>query len=112
MENNRKTTKKQLRRKKKLAFINLLGKRGTLKIFFLLRKHGRLRFTEIADQLRDLSTKTVVKRLRELESWQLVTREVYREIPPRVEYYFTKKGEDMAKALKPLVLWINSTINE
>lgn len=101
---------KKLRKKKKLAFIKLLGRRGTLEIFFLLRKHKHLRFNEIVNQLENISPKTAVKRLRELQRWQLVTRKMYREIPPRVEYNLTKKGENMAKALKPLGSWIDSAI--
>lgn len=60
---------------------------------------GPRRFGELRDSLVGVSPKTLTDRLRELESSGLVTRTLYPEIPPRVEYRLTDRG----KALTPVV---------
>ncbi len=47
-----------------------------------------------------MSTKTLVVRLRELQKYGLVKRQVYSEVPPRVEYSLTAKGQE----LQPIIV--------
>ncbi len=60
---------------------------------------GSRRFSELMASLAGISPKTLSRRLKHLEAQGLVHREVYPEIPPRVEYTLTPKGE----ALLPLI---------
>ncbi len=60
---------------------------------------GRSRFCELERSLRGISPRTLSLRLRALEEWGIVERRTYPEVPPRVEYRLTEKGE----ALLPII---------
>jgi DNA-binding HxlR family transcriptional regulator len=70
----------------------LLGDRWTLVILRDLAD-GALRFSELQDVADGISPRTLADRLRQMESQGLVYRESFREIPPRVQYSLTAKGE-------------------
>lgn len=88
-------------------FIKLLSGRGTLAILFLFCcKDEKIRFTRLHQIIDHVSAKTLVTRLRELEKFELIRRTAYNEIPPRVEYSLTEKGQKLAESLVPLFNWI------
>jgi DNA-binding HxlR family transcriptional regulator len=60
---------------------------------------GRTRFCELERSLQGISPRTLSLRLRELEAQGIVIRETFPEVPPRVEYSLTTKGQ----ALLPLI---------
>ena len=60
---------------------------------------GRSRFCELERSLQGISPRTLSLRLRALEEEGIVKRETYPEVPPRVEYALTEKGQ----ALAPLI---------
>jgi DNA-binding HxlR family transcriptional regulator len=60
---------------------------------------GRARFCELERSLEGISPRTLSLRLRALEEQGIVERRTYPEVPPRVEYSLTPKGE----ALAPLI---------
>ena len=60
---------------------------------------GRARFCELERSLHGISPRTLSLRLRSLEEQGIVERNTYPEVPPRVEYSLTSKGE----ALVPLI---------
>jgi DNA-binding HxlR family transcriptional regulator len=60
---------------------------------------GRSRFCELERSLSGISPRTLSLRLRALEEQGIVARHTYPEVPPRVEYSLTEKGE----ALVPLI---------
>lgn len=89
-------------------FIALLGSRGTMDILFLFCCTDQaLRFNEINQHLNHISTKTLSTRLKQLEHNGILNRTSYNEIPPRVEYSITRKGQTLSNALIPLIEWIN-----
>lgn len=61
---------------------------------------GAMRFGELQRALQGISARTLAKQLRELESDGIVHREVYQQIPPKVDYWLTPAG----KSLKPVLL--------
>ncbi|NER78877.1 MAG: helix-turn-helix transcriptional regulator [Leptolyngbya sp. SIO1D8] len=63
---------------------------------------GSRRTHEFLEALPGISTKTLTARLRELESYGLVTRKVYAEVPPRVEYSLTQKGLEVQPVMMAL----------
>lgn len=63
---------------------------------------GNRRTHEFLEALPGISTKTLTIRLRELEAYGLVSRHVFPEIPPRVEYSLTDKGQDLQPVMASL----------
>ncbi|MEO7631655.1 MAG: helix-turn-helix domain-containing protein [Mycobacteriales bacterium] len=71
---------------------------------------GTRRFGELRASLAGISPKTLSDRLRALESNGLVTRSVYAEVPPRVEYTLTERGRRLGPVLAALAHWSGTTL--
>jgi DNA-binding HxlR family transcriptional regulator len=82
-----------------------LGKKWTLPLIGVLGNRPVNRFGEIADALEGVGAKALSDRLRDLQSLGLVSREVFAEVPTRVEYRLTHKGVSLRRALVPLLDW-------
>nr|WP_227462460.1 helix-turn-helix domain-containing protein [Desertimonas flava] len=74
-------------------------------ILWELHAHGTRRFGELRRGLPGVSEKMLIQHLREMEADGLVHREVYREVPPKVEYSLTDDGRSLNEALSPLGAW-------
>jgi DNA-binding HxlR family transcriptional regulator len=66
---------------------------------------GVRRFSELRASLSGVSPKTLTDRLRELEADGIITRTVYAEIPPRVEYQLTPAGLQLRPVIDALAAW-------
>ena len=64
-----------------------------------------LRFSRIMEAVEGVSQKSLTKTLRQLEREGLVTREIFAEVPPRVEYEITGLGVELLEQVHPLWLW-------
>ena len=90
--------------------LKMLSNRGTFEILCTFCcSQKRVRFNELAKLFTHISTKTLASRLKELEKEKILTRTAYNEIPPRVEYAMTAKGQSLVEALLPLIQWIATT---
>ncbi|HEX8918165.1 MAG TPA: helix-turn-helix domain-containing protein [Chloroflexota bacterium] len=89
----------------------LLGDRWTLVILRDL-VDGPMRFSELEDTSGGISPRTLADRLREMESQGLISRESFREIPPRVEYRLTSKGEATLPVIDALRVFGDSWLSE
>jgi DNA-binding HxlR family transcriptional regulator len=69
-----------------------------------------MRFSRIMDRVEGISQKSLTKTLRALERDGLITREVFAEVPPRVEYTITALGSEMLDNVAPLWLWAGRTV--
>jgi DNA-binding HxlR family transcriptional regulator len=85
--------------------VELVGKRWTGAIVYVLLQGGRLRFTQIAQAVPDLSDRLLSERMKELESRGIVVRHVSAETPVKVCYELTEKGRELAPALGELKTW-------
>ncbi|MFE0983617.1 winged helix-turn-helix transcriptional regulator [Streptomyces rochei] len=74
-------------------------------ILWELHHHGTRRFAELRRGLPGVSEKMLIQHLREMEEDGLVHREVYREVPPKVEYSLTEQGVSLNAALALLGEW-------
>lgn len=74
-------------------------------VLWELVAHGTRRYGELKRNLPGISEKMLIQTLREMEADGLVHREVYREVPPRVEYSLTEHGVSLNTALAPLMAW-------
>jgi DNA-binding HxlR family transcriptional regulator len=68
-----------------------------------------LRFSRLMERVEGVSQKSLTKVLRQLERDGLVTREVFAEVPPRVEYAITYLALEMLELVHPLWRW--TTVN-
>lgn len=90
-----------------LKLRSIITKRGTLEILIPLCCTTRpVRHKEFKEALRGISSKTLASRLRELEKNGILERHSYNEIPPRVEYSLTKKGQELIVAMVSLLQWM------
>jgi DNA-binding HxlR family transcriptional regulator len=79
------------------------GKYKAVILYHLMQ--GTKRFNELGRLIPDASQRMLTQHLRELEDDGLVHREVYREVPPRVEYSLTELGHSLAPLLEQMQEW-------
>ena len=66
---------------------------------------GKLRFTELRHQVGTATPKVLTQQLRELESQELIHREVYADVPPKVEYSLTEMGRSLLPVIRAMGDW-------
>jgi len=91
------------------ATISVIGGKWKPPIVWLLLK-GPMRFGALSKTIPDMSLKVLSKQLKELEADGIITRKVYPETPPRVEYSLTDKGAALRPALTLLSEWSENYI--
>jgi DNA-binding HxlR family transcriptional regulator len=86
---------------------NLITKRGTLEILIpLCCTNDPVRHKQFRQTLKGFSTRTLSIRLRELEQGGILERHRYNEIPPRVEYTLTTKGQELVESVVSILQWM------
>lgn len=73
-------------------------------ILWYMRKQPK-RFSELKRSIPDITEKMLSLQLKKLEQDGIIGRKVYAEVPPRVEYFFTKGGKTFIPALEALAKW-------
>ena len=84
--------------------IDVIGGKWLVIILYQLRGET-LRFGELKRRIPNITQKMLSQRLRELEKNKLVTRKVYAEVPPKVEYTSTELAEKLDPVLDELCAW-------
>ena len=77
----------------------------SLLVLYTLEQKKVLRFNELWRQIPDISQKMLTTTLRHLEADGIISREVFTEVPPRVEYHLTERGESLMSHLDALLAW-------
>ena len=85
--------------------VELVGKRWTGAILYVLMQGRPMRFSEIAHAVPGLSDRLLSERMKELEAAGIVDRRVTETAPARVEYDLTDRGRELDPALKELKAW-------
>jgi DNA-binding HxlR family transcriptional regulator len=86
---------------------NLITKRGTLEILIPLCCSTKpVRHKKFRETMKGISSKTLSYRLQELEKGGILERHSYNEIPPRVEYNLTTKGQELVESVIDLLQWM------
>jgi DNA-binding HxlR family transcriptional regulator len=87
--------------------VTRLADKWTLWVMSVLAEAGEpLRFSRVLEQVEGVSQKSLTKTLRQLERDGLVTRKMFAEVPPRVEYAITPIGVEMLEHVEPLWSWV------
>ena len=100
-------TKEELPECPVAATVRLIGNKWKLLILRNLIYHEKQRFTDFAKTVEGISKKVLTDNLRALEKDGLVEREVFAEVPPRVEYSLTEPGKTLKPVLDAMYDWGN-----
>jgi DNA-binding HxlR family transcriptional regulator len=85
----------------------LITKRGTLEILIpLCCTTDPVRYIKFRRTMKGFSSKTLTMRLKQLEKNGILERKAYNEIPPRVEYRLTDKGQELVESIIDLLQWM------
>lgn len=82
-----------------------ISDKWSLLILFTLSQSSPMRFSALQKSISDISQKMLTVTLRTLEEDGLVKRQVYAEVPPRVEYSLTERATSLLPYINSLVAW-------
>lgn len=85
--------------------VDIIGGKWKPVIIWLLLKEKTLRFGEITKLIPGIALKVLSRSLKELKSDGILTRTAYPEVPPRVEYSLSAKGESLKQIIDLLSIW-------
>ncbi|MEL6544584.1 MAG: helix-turn-helix domain-containing protein [Myxococcota bacterium] len=87
------------------AFRRIGGKYKARIIWYVFNADNVLRHGELMRKIQNITPKMLTQCLRELEHDGLLHREVYRQVPPRVEYSVTETGKELLPFIEHLAVW-------
>ena len=85
--------------------LDIIGERWTILLLRDLFLQGPRRFQDFQESLAGVAPNTLSARLKAMEEQDLITRRVYSDHPPRLEYQLTDKGKSLGPVLKALRKW-------
>lgn len=85
--------------------LSLISSKYKMSILYLLSRHKIIRYNELKRMIDGVSFKSLTKALKELESDDLIIRTEYPQIPPKVEYSLSKRGESLIPILDLMCKW-------
>lgn len=85
--------------------LTVIGGKWKAVLVFHLSRGGAHRFAELRRKTPGISERVLARQLRELEGDGIVTREVFPEVPPRVEYSLTEYGESLRPVTEAMCEW-------
>jgi DNA-binding HxlR family transcriptional regulator len=89
-----------------------VGDKWSVYVIHVLNDAGTLRFNELRSRVAGISQRMLTVTLRGMERDGLVTRTVYPEVPPRVEYRLTELGSTLRQLVRGLVEWSGAHLRE
>ena len=85
-------------------FVETLGNKWKILIIWNLRSHT-LRFSDLQKKMHNVNSNTLTTHLRELETKKIISRVVFPEVPPRVEYSLTEYGKALFPVFDAMRIW-------
>ncbi len=92
--------------------LSRISDKWSVLIIYSLTQTQVLRFKELQRELPDISQKMLTVKLRSLEEDGLVSRKVFAEIPPKVEYRLTERGKSLWPYIQSLIEWAKDNMND
>jgi DNA-binding HxlR family transcriptional regulator len=89
-----------------------VGDKWSVYVIHVLGDAGTLRFNELRSRVSGISQRMLTVTLRGMERDGLVTRTVYPEVPPRVDYALTELGATLRQLVRGLVEWSEAHLTE
>ncbi len=88
------------------------GDKWSLLAILNLGNSGKTRFNELKGKIEGISQRMLTVTLRSLERDGLITRTIYAEVPPRVEYELTQLGKGLLQQIMELAQWASNSMDE
>ena len=85
--------------------LSRIGDKWSMLVLYTLAQHGVMRFNELKLYIPDISKKMLSNVLKMLVADGLLSRKVYAEVPPRVEYNLTERSRTLMPLLNGLIEW-------
>lgn len=85
--------------------LSIIGGKWKMLILYTLAEHQPVRYNELQRKIGKITYKTLSVQLKELEADGLITRVEYPQIPPKVEYSLSPKGESLMPVLDAMCNW-------
>lgn len=85
--------------------LSILGGKWKWAILWLISSKAVIRYGGLKENLPSIADKTLSQQLKELENYNLIHREQYNQVPPRVEYTLTDKGKTLIPILELMSEW-------
>lgn len=92
--------------------LSRVGDKWSMLILFTLENHPTIRFKELQRNIPDISQKMLTATLKALEADGLINREVFPEVPPRVEYALTERGKSLLPLIDNLLTWASNNMED
>ena len=89
-----------------------VGDKWSLLVLYTLKHRESLRFKQLQRLLPDISQKSLTQTLRMLEEDGFVSRKVYAEVPPRVEYSLTERSMSFLPVVNSLIDWAKANMDD
>ena len=86
--------------------LSQIGDKWSVLAIVSMQKYGVCRFRDFQKDMPDISRKMLSQTLKDLEQYNLVSRKVYPEVPPRVEYSLTELGKSFLPQMNGVINWI------
>lgn len=94
------------------ATLEVIGGKWKVVILCHLKEKGKMRFSELQRAMPNITKKMLTQQLRELENDGIIFRNVYHQVPPKVEYSLTETGETLRAVLNIMCAWGEKRIKE
>lgn len=92
--------------------LSRISDKWSLLILCTLEMNGTMRYKELMSSIPDISQKMLSSTLKRLEEDHLLTRKMYAEIPPKVEYTLTKMGRELIPSVQLMINWAQAHFEE
>lgn len=92
--------------------LSRVGDKWSMLVLFTLEADNNQRFKELQRNIPDISQKMLTTTLKMLEGDGLIHREIFPEIPPRVEYSLTEKGQSLLPLINNLLSWASANMED
>ncbi len=92
--------------------LNRISDKWTLLVLYTLNSYDTIRYVELKNELPDISPKMLSLTLKTLETDGYITRTVYAEVPPRVEYRLTDRAHSLLPIINQLIQWAKENMDE
>ncbi len=92
------------------SVLDRLGDKWSILVMMILGEKETMRFNELSKEIGDISQKMLTVTLRSLEADGLVTRTIYAQVPPRVDYKITPLGRSLVPHIVSLSHWAKQSM--